>query len=160
MSRYTLEERKALAKAELIKATKRTADKKARPRQVRPTAKGQRQPRERNPAFLAWLRRLPCVAGAVIGGCEGPVQAAHLRYSDASTGRISPGLQSKPSDRFATSLCAHHHLHDQHLTAERLFWQRLNIEPGELAAALYEAFNNDQPGEPVIRSFAGKAVSK
>jgi hypothetical protein len=155
--RFDTDERKTLAAAALLKANARMLAKKARPRQVKPTAANQRQPRERDNGYLAWLRRLPCIAGMVDGGCSGPIQAAHLRFSDASRGRINPGLQSKPSDRWATALCEGHHLHGQHLTAEKLWWERLGVDPGDLAEALYAAFHSNHPGEEIIRQFAQAA---
>lgn len=119
-------------------------------------ATGQRQPRERDAGFLAWVRRLPCMAGAIEGGCEGSVQAAHLRFSDAAKGRINSGLQSKPSDKWATPLCASHHLHDQHSAAERAFWERLGVDPGDLCMALYAAYLADEDGAAVVLRFANE----
>lgn len=157
MMNLTREERRKVAEAALIKARARKSAKESRPKKVQPTAAGQRQPRERDNGFLAFLRRLPCVAGAVQGGCEGPVQAAHLRFSDASRGRFNAGMQAKPSDKWCTPLCAQHHLNGQHLSAEKLWWERLGVDPGDLAEALYAAFKADQPGEPIIRQFAEAA---
>lgn len=138
----------------------RKADRKDQPKRVmhkrvEPAGHGQRAPRERDNGYLAWLRRLPCIAGLIEGGCSGPIQAAHLRYSDFARGRVNPGMGRKPSDKYATALCAGHHLHDQHEGAERAFWSRLGVEPGGLCAALYGAYRADQPGEPIIRLFAG-----
>lgn len=47
----------------------------------------------RDPAYLAWLRKLPC---AVCG--RGPCEAAHQRLLGGGTG-------SKPDDRYALPMC-------------------------------------------------------
>ena len=114
--------------------------------------------RVRDPGFLAFVRRLPCIAGLVEGGCEGPIEAAHIRYSDAALGRVNPGLQAKPSDRWSTPLCRHHHQHDQHARAERVFWERLGIDPGILSMALYAAYLGDGDGLEILKRFARAAV--
>jgi hypothetical protein len=111
--------------------------------------------RERDPAFLAWLRRLPCVACMVEGGFCGATEAAHIRFSDARLGRVNPGLQRKPSDRWATPLGRGHHQRDQHAGAERAFWERLRVDPGELAIALHADFKAGGDGLAVLRAFAG-----
>jgi len=112
--------------------------------------------RERDPGYLAFVRRLPCVAGLVEGGCSGRVEAAHIRFSDASLGRVNPGLQLKSSDRWATPLCRFHHQHDQHQRNERAFWERLRIEPGALSIALHAAYAAGQDGLPVLLAFTRK----
>lgn len=150
-----------LAKAREIKARQNApikarlkAEKKARDKAIDRARKEQRQPRERDPGYLAFLRRLPCIAGLLgDGDCEGATQAAHLRFSDHKQGRTNPGLQSKPSDRHATPLCAGHHLRDQHAGEERAFWNRLGIDPGDLSNALYAAYLNDGDGSKVLQRF-------
>lgn len=116
--------------------------------------KEQRQPREHDPGFLAFLRSLPCIAGLMEdGGCSGAVQAAHTRFSDATHDRRNSGMQAKPSDRHATPLCAGHHLHDQHTGSEIKFWARLGIDPGDLSAALHRAYQAGEDGLAVLRRF-------
>ena len=101
---------------------------------------GQRQPRERDPGFLAFLRRQPCAARH-LGGCDGPVEAAHIRMSSAKHGTRNAGMQQKPHDRHATPLCRHHHQHDQHRGSEAAFWSRVGVDPFEVAARLYEQYS-------------------
>jgi hypothetical protein len=137
--RLSLEQRRKVAEAKAIMATVRKEAKKARPKPVTPTAKGQRVVRERNPAFLAYLRRQPCEA-AHMGGCDGPIEAAHVRYSDHAAGSVNPGLQRKNHDRHANPLCRAHHQHDQHLRAERFFWERLGKDAYATAAEHYARF--------------------
>jgi hypothetical protein len=155
--------RRAQALKAEIRAIERPAKDAARKERkaaskARDTGRGQlatweRQRRERDPAFLQWIRRLPCVAGLVKGGCLGPIEAAHLRYSDAARGRVNPGMQKKPSDRYATPLCNSHHQSDQHARRERDFWADLHIEPGDLTDALYAAFQAGEDGSAVLKQF-------
>lgn len=118
----------------------------------------QRQPRERDPGFLAFLRRLPCAAG-LMGrpGCSGPVQAAHVRYSAAGKGR-NPGMGSKNHDRHANPLCEAHHLHDQHTRSEVAFWADLGVDAYDLSAALYAAYQAGEDGSAVLRRFSPRGA--
>jgi hypothetical protein len=116
----------------------RRATAKDRERKVGKRAQGQRQPRERDPGFLAYLRRQPCEA-AHIGGCEGPIQAAHIRFGDARHGQ-NPGAGRKNHDRNANPLCEAHHLRDQHAGAERAFWERLGKDAYDTAAGHFAAY--------------------
>lgn len=156
--------RLAAARAEIseimdpVKAVERK-ERRAREREARKRvgkrADGQRQPRELDPGYLQFLRRLPCFAGVMgHGDCSGATQAAHLRFSDAAHGRRNPGMQSKSHDRFATPLCEHHHLRDQHARQEQAFWNDLGVDPGDLSAALYAAYLAGEDGSAVMRRFA------
>lgn len=117
---------------------KRKAYRAAMVKRVGKREQGQRQPRERDPGFLAFLRRQPC-AVAHLGGCSGPIEAAHIRYSDASKGR-NPGMQAKNHDRNANPLCRHHHQHDQHRRSERAFWEAAGLDAYDNAARLYAEY--------------------
>jgi hypothetical protein len=141
----------AAAKAEIatimdpVKAKERK-ERRARDREARKRVgkreEGQRQPRERDPGFLAFLRRQPCAAGH-LGGCEGPIEAAHIRMSSAKHGTRNAGMQQKPHDFHATSLCRHHHQHDQHRGSEAAFWARVGLDPFETAARLYAEYQGE-----------------
>lgn len=109
----TPEQRAVMAEAAKIRSDERRAAKKAR----QPSEKADRG-RVRDNGYLAYLRRQPCRVGFC---CEGPIQAAHVRYGDSSRGKVNPGLQVKPSDRFAVSLCERHHA-EQHRHNERAWW--------------------------------------
>lgn len=101
--------------------------------------------RVREPLYLAFIRLQPCAARA-LGGCDGPVEAAHVRYSDAQRGRVNPGLQVKPSDEYTLPLCASHHRAGpiaQHSMNERRFWEMVGVEPAILMAELRSAYNAD-----------------
>lgn len=114
----------------------RAEKRKARPK-PKPVAKGQREPRQRDPGFLAYLRRQPCEARH-LGGCEGAIQSAHIRMS--VPGRPNPGMQRKADDKDANPLCEGHHLYDQHKGSERAFWDRVGKDPFQVAAAHYAAY--------------------
>lgn len=141
----------AAAKAEIatimdpVKAAERK-ERRARDREARKRIgkreEGQRQPRERDPGFLAFLRRQPCAAGH-LGGCSGPIEAAHIRYSDASRGARNPGMAAKAHDRHANPLCHSHHIHDQHTRHERDFWQSVGVNAYDNAARLFEAYSGE-----------------
>ena len=155
----TLEERRIIDAGRQIKARERKVAKAARPAKVSPTAKGQRQPRVKEPVYLAWVRRLPCVSCAVIisGGYMSPsaprggsTQAAHLRMS--IPGRPNPGMQQKPDDKWVTPLCASCHA-EQHDGSEQAFWDELEIDPFAFCEALHAAYEAGEDGEPVIRRF-------
>lgn len=111
-----------------------------RSRSFRPEGEGQRQPRETDSGFLAYLRRQPCDARHM-GGCSGPIQAAHIRFSDAAAGSINPGMQRKNHDRHATALCEGHHIHGQHRTNERAWWASIGRDAYATAAAHFASYN-------------------
>lgn len=164
MIRLDAEKRRALSAAQAkvreildpvneAKRVERAKARSAREQRVGKSAAGQRQPRKKDPAYLAWVRRLPCVAGAVEGGCSGPIEAAHVRFSDAARGRINSGMQAKPDDLWTVPLCRGHHQHDQHIRKERTFWARLGIDPGDLCPALHAAYEAGADGAAVINAF-------
>lgn len=127
------------------KAKAARAERKARQR-VRPVkVKSARvkpdRGRERDNGFLAFLRRQPCAARG-LGGCEGRIEAAHIRFGTPD--RPNPGLGRKNHDRWANPLCAGHHA-EQHRGSEQAFWARVGIDPAANAAALYAAYSLDGP---------------
>jgi hypothetical protein len=124
-------------------AAKKVRKAKGRERESRGgKVEGQRQPRETDPGFLAYLRRQPCEA-AHLGGCSGPIHAAHIRYADAARGAREPGMQRKNHDRFANPLCEHHHLYDQHQRSERAFWESLGKDAYERAEAHFSSYRGE-----------------
>lgn len=108
--------------------------------------------RVRDNTHLAWIRRLPCIAGLVEGGCDGSIEAAHVRFADAASGWDAPGMQRKPSDDRALPLCRHHHQQDQHTGSERAFWARLGVWPPVLCKALYAASKAGGEGLLIIQT--------
>lgn len=148
----------ALKPAKEAQREQRQAERKARPKREKRVEHENAKPnrgREREPLFLAYLRRQPCEA-AHLGGCAGPIEAAHVRYSDAARGIFNPGLQRRNHDRHANPLCRFHHQHDQHKRQERAFWDRLGIEPGALSIALHDAYRAGKDGLGVLQQFTRK----
>ena len=93
--------------------------------------------RERDTGFLAFLRRQPCEARHM-GGCCGPIEAAHIRFNDGPD-RQNPGAGRKNHDRHANALCAHHH-REQHTMNERRWWQSIGKDPYDIAALRYAQY--------------------
>lgn len=147
MTIRTMEEREILSAAAAIKRRedkeRRKARKDAAIKHVQAwkasTLPGAKDKRQRDPAFLAYLRRQPCAA-AHLGGCSGPIEAAHIRYSDAASGVRNPGMQAKNHDRHANPLCHAHHQHDQHKRRERDFWSAVGVDAYANAARHYARF--------------------
>ncbi len=93
----------------------------------------QRQPREEDPAYLAYVRTLPCL----ICRRPGPSDPAHLRSAARQYGKPPTGMGEKPSDCWVLPLCRTHH-DDQHRNNELAWWQRQGVgDPFGLAVALY-----------------------
>lgn len=102
--------------------------------------------RVRDNPYLAYLRRQPCEAC----GTTQRIEAAHIRSGYAEAGWSPTGMQVKPSDFRALSLCALCHREGpnaQHRGNERAFWERLGIYPPERCAEVYADFEagRDQP---------------
>lgn len=143
----TIEERRALELAKKVKEREsqlRARERSKHRREAKEARKkepmsGQRQPREHDKPFLAYLRRQPCAA-AHLGGCEGKIEAAHVRYSSAKHGARNPGMQNKNHDRHANPLCRFHHHGDQHKRRERAFWEAVGVDAYDNAARLYARF--------------------
>lgn len=102
--------------------------------------------RIRDNAFLAYLRRQPCE----ICGTTSQIEAAHVRSGYSEAGWPPTGMQVKPSDARALSLCAGHHRDGpdaQHKSNERAWWGAHDIYPPTRCAQVYADFEagRDQP---------------
>lgn len=153
-----------LAKARIaeIMAPKRKADRDARKAQRKASAAGrtyapmkdQRQPRVRDNAYLAFVRRQPCL---VCG--KTPSDPAHIRFAPHGSGWRYVGKGEKPDDKRAAPLCREHH-DLQHSMKEATFWSEvLGRDPVQTCADLYEAFVSGAPSIPqgVFRWSGGEA---
>ena len=95
--------------------------------------------RVRDNAYLAYLRRQPCEAC----GSTVRVQAAHVRSGYPEPGWGPTGMQVKPSDFRALSLCVLCHLDGpdaQHKSNERSWWAARGIYPPLRCAEVYADF--------------------
>lgn len=121
----------------------------------------QRDPRQRESAYLGWVAQCPCVACFVEHSrLNWEVQVAHVRFADADAGWRSVGMAEKPDDRRTAPLCAGHHTDGpgaQHDGNEREFWERLGIDVTRLCADLSDAFDRGVLGAAVIADHAGRA---
>lgn len=107
--------------------------------------------RVKAPAYLAWIRTLPCI---VTGRRD--VEAAHISYPAPEYGKLGRGLASKESDRWTVPLCSAEH-HKQHGMNERAYWQSLGIDPCKVALALYGAYPDAELAMIVIRNIERRA---
>lgn len=122
---------------------------------------GQREPRERDPAYLGWVAKLPCIACACHARQMRGVHVAHLRAGSLEHGKRSTGKAEKPHDRWTTPLCPIHHVNSnasQHHVGEEAFWEALHIDPFELCLALNAAFAAGKSGQAVIITFAAASA--
>jgi hypothetical protein len=142
---------------------KRREIKASRPKVHRPIAAGQRQPRLKDPAYLQFIRTLPC-AVAHLGGCSGKTEAAHIRFSDAAHGKMNPGLQAKPDDRpWSCPLCATHHREGpkaQHAAKERAWWEAAGVDVLPLCLALSAAYEAAEPHAAALAVLRSRPFAK
>ncbi len=131
-------------------------------RSFRPEGKGQRDPREHDAAYLAWLHvDTDCVACLIEGrpANRGPIEAAHQKLAIAAKGWREGGLGPRIHDARCCPLCACHHRlapNSCDTGGQRKFWDRLGLgdDIADFCAALHQAFRSDAPAMPVIRAFA------
>ena len=89
--------------------------------------------RIRSKEHLHFVASQPCL---ICG--RTPSHAHHIRYAQTR------GLNLKVSDEFTVPLCAIHH-HDIHTTGnEQAWWQERNIDPLNVASALWQQSRNRQ----------------
>jgi hypothetical protein len=123
-------------------AKKRDRERKTKMQSSLSRSEGQRTPREKDSAYLNWIRTLPCTAC----GKAGPSQAAHIRSGYDEPGWRPTGMAEKPSDWRTAPLCRDCHLDGpkaQHRHNERSWWNGLGIYPPTLCAQLKAAYGED-----------------
>lgn len=108
----------------------------------------QRDPRRQYPGHLVFIRELSCV---ITGGM--PVDAAHVRYSEARYRKLNPGVGQKPSDCWVVPLRSDLHTGDknaQHSGNERDFWYIHAIDPCLVAMLLWINTGNHEICEGIL----------
>lgn len=89
----------------------------------------------RSQKYLAWIRRTwECVCSD-FNGCEGRVEAAHLRIG------TDGGTSIKPSDCFVFPCCSGHH-QEQHRIGERSFAAKYALDLPVTCKQLVEHHDN------------------
>ena len=101
----------------------------------------QRQPRVEDPAYLAYVRTLPCL----VCGRPGPNDPAHIRAAAPHYGKRYTGKGEKPDDKWVLPLCRRHH-DAQHRESELGWWAGVGmVDPFAVAVALYASRPNQTP---------------
>jgi hypothetical protein len=114
----------------------------------------QREPRQENSAYLAHIRKMPCL----ICGRRG-VDPAHIRMGCIEIGKDYTGGGEKSSDKWTLPLCREHH-DEQHAHGnELLFWRKYNLDPLAIAARLWSAWCAEHGGEPETQRYRTKKRS-
>ena len=101
---------------------------------LQPTGKASQ--RVEKPAYLDFIRSLPCIVTRKV-----PVEAAHVSYPEPRAGKLGRGKGAKESDCWAVPLHPDEHRH-QHSMGEREYWKVVGIDPCVVAAFLFAAYPN------------------
>ena len=129
------------SEAELARAlaAKRKA-RRAPARRARAVSPKADRGRKRDPGYLAFLRRQLCSVGWGSGfaRCSGHIDAAHIRTH--KPGERPTGLQRKPDDCRATSLCRRHHTEQHDSGNEMRWWACYGLDPFEVAERLFAEY--------------------
>jgi hypothetical protein len=99
---------------------------------------------------LDFIRSLPCVSC----GDNTATEASHLRAGNLRYGKPQPGMQEKPSDKWALPLCSRCHRRQHHEGEER-FWKSLHINPWILSMTLHGVTGNHELAMEVLRQNTG-----
>lgn len=108
---------------------------------------GLKRPRERDDGHLKFIRTLPCVFPS---GCQGTVEAAHVRFGDLRYGKRECGKGEKPDDCWTLPLCQRHHRLQHSIPGERAFWRDLDKDALTIAALLFLASGDEARGRAVV----------
>lgn len=117
-----------------------------------PTGKGSK--RVEKPAYLDFIRSLPCLVTRREG-----VEAAHVSFADPRAGKLGRGKGSKESDCWAVPLSPDEH-RKQHSGDEKSYWQSVGIDPIQTAAFLHSAYPHRERALLIINNIVrGSAFS-
>ena len=141
-----------------------------RSRAWKPEGAGQRDPRERDAAFLSWLHiDTDCIACLIEGkprnphGLQTTIEAAHQNLAIAGKGWRERGGGKRIHDARCVPLCTLHHtgLPNACDNGQRKFWDRLGLGDGiaDFCADLKAAFDQGRPAMPVIADHARRAAA-
>ncbi|MBD8556341.1 DUF968 domain-containing protein [Rhizobium sp. CFBP 8762] len=86
---------------------------------------------QKKPAYLDFIRRLPCVVTARAG-----VEAAHVSFANLAKGHTGRGKGTKAHDRWVLPLSPEEH-RKQHSMNEQEYWRSVGIDPHELCLVLW-----------------------
>lgn len=136
-------------------------------RSWKPTGEGQRDPRQSDAAYLAWLHvDTDCIACLIEGrpAEPGPIEAAHQKLAIASRGWREGGLGPRIHDARCVPLCACHHRlapNSCDVGGQRKFWDRLGLGDAiaDFCADLKAAFDQGRPAMPVIVHWATRPAN-
>lgn len=117
-----------------------------------PTGKASK--RVEKPAYLDFIRSLPCIVTK-----RETVEAAHVSYPEPRAGKLGRGKASKESDCWALPLHPDEHRR-QHSMGEREYWKSVGIDPVTTAAFLYAAYPNRERALLVINNVKRGQVSR
>ena len=113
----------------------------------------QRQPRIKEPKYLAWLRKQNCACGC---GKPPPSDAAHLRATSLLYGKEFTG-SGKPHDRWAMPLNRSCHMRQHAFGSEIEWWLAHGVlDPFGRAMRYYSAYQAECPTEPTGKPPASK----
>lgn len=107
---------------------------------------GKLSKRVEKPAYLDWIRTLPCLVTRREG-----VEAAHVSFADPRAGKLGRGKGSKENDQWAVPLCPEEHRR-QHSMSEHDYWASVGINPVQVAAFLYAAYPNRERALLIINN--------
>ena len=110
------------------------------------TAIGPKEPRIRDPKYLAWLRTRPCC----ICGAVDKIDACHIRSGSIAYAKRETGMAEKPDDKWAVSMCRSDHT-KQHAMNELEFYRQNGIDPFQLARKYYASATLEGHSSPTAR---------
>lgn len=140
------EVREAVRRRDAKARRKEARDK--RPKPARPIATGQRDPREKNGAYLSAIRTCPCIYCLAEGKVQTTrTEAAHVKtgYPEAGRGWRHFGVQEKSHDWRALPACADHHRLSkdaQHNHGERAWLDGWGLYAPMVCRVMHSAWNS------------------
>jgi hypothetical protein len=103
----------------------------------------QRQPRQRDPEYLVWLRQQRCACGCKQGP---PCDAAHVRATSFEHKKHN-AFGQKPDDKWALPLKHMHHMALHAHGDEVGWWGAHGLDPFELCIEYYARFQRIRHGQ-------------